>query len=166
MRPCCFHSRNVTSCVFTATRLCTCIRSIRFARKSLRERSIDSIPFCFPRVQTFVARKSFSRIPSDDVSSPITCSARPYIGDESMTRPPSSTKRERTSSNWLRISAVRSTSKARHVPRPITGSFSPEQGMMRVSIVNESPSTLTGKTRAAAVPPITFAASRRVMCKL
>src|SRR6184192_139650 len=79
MRPCCFHSRNVTSCVFTSTRLCTCIRSIRFARKSLRERSIDSIPFCFPRVQTFVARKSFSRIPSDDVSSPITYKARENV---------------------------------------------------------------------------------------
>src|SRR6201997_2171310 len=164
MRPCRFNSCIVASCVFTSTRLCTCIRSIRFVRRSASERSIDSIPLCLPRVQTLVARNSFSRIPSADVSSPITSSARPYMGEESITRPPSFSKTDRTNSSRLRISAVRSTSNALHVPRPITGSFSPEEGMVRVSIADNSicAFALIGKAKAAAVPPITFAASRRV----
>src|SRR5215813_14170430 len=53
MRPCGFHSRKVANCVPTSTRLWTCIRSIRFVRRSAIERSIDLIPFSLPRVQTF-----------------------------------------------------------------------------------------------------------------
>src|SRR6266536_128560 len=96
------------------------------------ERSIERVPFSLPRVQTFVATKSppvgrtrpvasLSRIPSVAVRSPITSSAWPYMGDESITRPPSLTKSERTSSSCRRVSDVRSTSKVCHVPRPITG---------------------------------------------
>src|SRR5262252_4980420 len=104
-------------------------------------------------------------MPRADVRSPITSSARPYIGDESIVRPPSFTNSDKTSSSCLRISALRSTSNALHVPRPITGSFSPEEGMMRVRIADVSPFAwrMSGKSIMAAVPPITFPASRRVM---
>src|SRR5205823_12874775 len=71
------------------------------------------------------------------------------------------------SSNCLRMSALRSTSKALHVPRPITGSFSPEEGMVRVSIADDSVfvSALTGKNqsgRCAADYFYNFASSHSV----
>src|SRR5262249_44302293 len=67
-------------------------------------------------------------------------------------------------SSCLRMSGLSSTSNALQVPRPITGVFWPEEGIVRVSIADDSPfaSRVIGKTNAAAVPPITFAASRRV----
>src|SRR5262249_42259827 len=125
------------------------------------------IPLCFPSVQTLVARNNFSRIPSADVRSPITSSARSYIGEESIIRPPSFTNCDRTSSNCLRISALRSTSNAFHVPRPITGRLSPEQGMLRVSIADDLPfacprDASVGNIRPAVATLIIFAASRRV----
>src|SRR5262245_13023226 len=106
-------------------------------------------------------------MPSAELSCPITSSARPYIGDESMTRPPSFTNIDKTSSSCLRTSALRATSNALHVPRPITGSFSPEEGMLRVSIVDDSPfacprAASVCNIRPAVVVPIIFAASRRV----
>src|SRR4030095_15620469 len=164
MRPCAFHSRKVSSSVWTSTRLWTCIRSIRFARRSAIERSIDLIPLSSPRVQTFVARKILSWIPSAVVNSPITSSARPYIGDVSITRPPSFTKSERTSPSCLRLSDVRSTSNACQVPRPVTGSFSPLEGIARVNIAGDSARLLPiGKRNPAPVAPINLVASRRVI---
>ncbi len=66
------------------------------------------------------------------------------------------------------MSDVRSTSNARQVPKPITGSVSPDEGMVRVSIVDDSVAAcvVIGKTTAAAVPPINLAASRRVIVAL
>src|ERR671934_211159 len=37
MRPCAFQSFNVSVCVATSARLCTCIRSITFTRRRLEE---------------------------------------------------------------------------------------------------------------------------------
>src|SRR5437867_10288 len=169
MRPCSFHSRSVARCVWTSTRLCTCIRSIRFARKSAIERSIDLIPLFLPRVHTLVATKSLSRIPSVAVRPPITSSARPYMGDVSITRPPSLTRSDRTPSSCLRVSDVRSTSNVRHVPKPITGSFSSDEGIARISIVDKSllvcaGDAPTGKSNPAAPALINLVASRRVSC--
>src|SRR6266852_1514037 len=138
MRPCAFQSRIVVSCVVTSTRLCTCIKSTRFVCNRANERSIDSIPACLPRVQTFVARKTESRIPSFATRLPITSSDRPYMGDESITRAPSFTNSKRTSSSCFSLSGLRSTSNTFQVPRPITGSFSPDDGIARVSIPNNS----------------------------
>ncbi len=66
------------------------------------------------------------------------------------------------------MSDVRSTSNARHVPKPITGNFSPEDGTVRISIVDDSlaPRVVIGKHTLAADAPITFAASRRVIVAL
>src|SRR5262249_4354717 len=93
---------------------------------------------------------------------------RPYIGDVSITRPPSFTKSDRTSPSCLRLSAVRSTSNACQVPRPITGSFSPDEGIARVSTVDDSVfastrDARTGNNNPAAPAPIRQVASRRVI---
>src|SRR6266700_7883288 len=90
------------------------------------------------------------------------------MGDESITRPPSFTKSERTSSSCRRISDVRSTSNVCHVPRPITGSFSPDEGIARVNIVDDSVAAHIrdapdGRTKPAAPAVINRAASRRVI---
>src|SRR5687768_8867539 len=63
--------------------------------------------------------------------SPRTCSARPYMGEESTTRPPSLAKSASTSSSGCRSAAPGPTSNTCHVPRPTTGSFSPDDGMAR-----------------------------------
>ncbi|HLW35796.1 MAG TPA: hypothetical protein VKS98_09070 [Chthoniobacterales bacterium] len=59
---------------------------------------------------------------------------------------------------------MRSTSKTFQVPSPITGSFSPVDGIARVSIVEESARVdPAGKRRPAVAAPINLVASRRVM---
>src|SRR6185295_4732088 len=83
--------------------------------------SICAIPSFRPLVQTFVAMNSFSRSPSFTASSPATASERPYIGDESSTRPPSATKSESTSSSRFRSLSAEPTSNVCHVPMPMTG---------------------------------------------
>jgi hypothetical protein len=63
----------------------------------------------------------------DDLSS-----ERPYIGDESTSRPPSSTKAPRTSSRGARAVGLEPTSKVCQVPSPTTGTVSPVEGIRRV----------------------------------
>ena len=168
MRPCTFQSRNVARCVPTSTRLCTCIKSIRFVCSRASERSIDSMPDCFPVVQTLVAKKSESRSASLVARSPITSSARPYMGDESITCPPSFTKSENTSSSGLRSTSDDPTSKTCQVPRPSTGIFSPDEGIGRISIANLDSlfscarDAFTGKSKLVAVAANKRATSRRV----
>src|SRR5262249_18530387 len=100
-------------------------------------------------------------------SSPITPSARPYIGEESITLLPCFTKSDSTSPSCVLFSGVRLTSNTLHVPSPMTGSFSPEEGVERVSILDSlficPGEVLTGRSNLAVVPPINFAASRRVI---
>src|SRR5438552_89243 len=79
-------------------------------------------------VQTFVATNSVPAIPSSDASAPTTPSAAPYIGDESITRPPSSTNRRKTSRRGSRSAVVAPTSNVCHVPRPTAGIVSPLDG--------------------------------------
>jgi len=110
-----------------------------------------------------VARKRESRSLSFVRRSPMTCSARPYIGDESTTRPPSFTNVRRTSAKGADCAG--STSNVCHVPSPITGSFSPEEGIGRMIGLSEGCcafAIVREKHNAAAVPPSKRAASRRV----
>ncbi len=154
----------VTSWVSTSTRLCTCMRSSRFTRRRSNDRCMESIPACLPLVQTLVARKSELRRCSSLVRSPITLSARPYIGELSITLPPSWTKRARTSLSGCRSLGEAPTSNTCQVPRPTAGIFSPVAGMARDSIVVSSAARSGIEQRAAAAaPPITRAASRRVI---
>src|SRR5262249_43820855 len=104
-------------------------------RRRLTDRSIWASPARLPVVHTLVARNSRSPSPRRDVISPTTSSERPYMGEESTSLPPSWTKQDRTSSRGRRFASVGWTSKVCQVPRPMTGSFSPEDGIGRVSIV-------------------------------
>ena len=98
------------------------MRSMRSTRSFLNESSIWAMPLLRPDVQTLVAMNSFDRMPSVSITSPATCSDGPYIGDESITRAPSVTNSRSTSASGGRC----------HVPRPMTGICSPEEGMGRV----------------------------------
>src|SRR5207247_798899 len=66
------------------------------------------------------------------------------------------------------VAGVRSTSNTLHVPRPITGNFSPDDGIERVSIADDSAlasirDAVIGKRAPAMPAPIMRAASRRVI---
>ena len=65
-------------------------------------------------------------------------SAAPYIGEESTSRPPSSTKRRSTSRKGSRCPGRGPTSNVRHVPSPTAGTVSPVDGMARVTSVHAS----------------------------
>src|SRR2546426_9520334 len=97
----------------------------------------------------FILSTSASRTPSSAPRSPTTPSAAPYIGDESITRPPSWKKRCRTSLSGSRGAADAPTSKVRHVPRPTAGIVSPPCGMGRRRIVAAA-SVPRGRAPAAA----------------
>ena len=58
----------------------------------------------------------------------------PYIGDESMTRPPAAKKLRMTSAQLSRATRSLPTLKVIQLPSPITGSASPLEGIGRVSI--------------------------------
>src|SRR5207244_1407530 len=112
------------------------------------------IPASLPLVQTLVAINSESSKCNCAASSPTTPSARPYIGEESTTRPPCLTNRESTSASCVLFAGVRSTSNTLHVPRPITGNFSPDDGIERISIADDSAcdcprDALTGQSNPA-----------------
>jgi len=64
----------------------------------------------------------------------VTASAWPYIGDVSMIRPPSSSNRCSTWRKGRRPASSEPTSKARQVPRPMTGIGSPVDSIGRVII--------------------------------
>src|SRR5437773_3796473 len=67
-----------------------------------RESSICRTPAALPGVHTLVARNSRERRFSCAARSPITCSARPYIGEESTTEP--DRKSTRLNSSHITIS--------------------------------------------------------------
>src|SRR5437764_9370085 len=140
---------------------------MRLVRSTDIECSLDSIPASLPGVQTLVAGKSLSRSPSLLARVPTTSSARPYIGEESITLPLSLTKSESPSPSSFSLSGFRSTSKTFQVPSPMTVSFSPEDGITRVSIDNDSvgPNKRDppiGKTKAPLLAPTNLLALRRV----
>src|SRR5260370_13151205 len=61
-----------------------------FGAQQLSRAPICSIPRSRPVVHTLVARKLRDRAPESASRSPVTASARPYLGEGSMIRPPSS----------------------------------------------------------------------------
>src|SRR5580693_9148565 len=103
-------------------------------RSSCAERRICSIPRSRPVVHTLVARKLRDRARNSASRSPVTASARPYIGEVSIIRPSSSSSRFSTWRNGRLPVSSEPTSKARHVPRPMTGIGSPVDGTGRVII--------------------------------
>src|SRR5215831_5593383 len=160
MRPAAFHSLSVLRCVRQSRRLWIWIRSSRRARSRLSDCSICATPALRPLVHTFVARNSLSVIASSRARSPTTDSAAPYIGDESTTRPPSSTRLLSTSRSGARSASPPPTSNTRHVPNPTAGIVSPLAGMGRLSIWGAAPAP-PGSAAAAAIRRST---RRRVIC--
>src|SRR4051794_8573792 len=74
--------------------------------------------------------------PASATRSPVTSSARPYIGEESIIRPPGSVSCFNTARNGCRARSSAPASKTCQVPSPITGMASPEDGIGRVIIVS------------------------------
>ena len=64
----------------------------------------------------------------------MTSCDEPYIGDESIIRPPASTKLRMTSAQASRATGSSPTLKVIQLPRPTTGSASPVDGIGRVRI--------------------------------
>jgi len=67
-------------------------------------------------------------------NSPATCSELPYIGELSTTLPPAANSAASTSARCGSCAGSLPTSKPRQVPRPMTGSGAPVEGMGRVCI--------------------------------
>ena len=83
------------------------------------------------------------------------------MGEESTTRPPRAAKACSTCSSGRRSAAESPTSKVCHVPTPITGRASPEDGMGRV-LKGARPSERTSARSApSAAAPARTIASRR-----
>src|SRR5262245_53174387 len=159
MRPAAFHSLSVRRCVRQSRRLWIWIRSSRCARIRLSDCSICATPASRPLVQTFVARKSLSVIPSSAARSPTTDSAAPYIGDESTTRPPNSTRLFSTSLSGARSAGESPTSKTRHVPSPTIGIASLLDRMGRLigceaarAPDGKAPAAISASTRRREIP--------------
>jgi hypothetical protein len=123
------------------------------------------MPSVFPVVLTLVATKSFSCNFSFVAISPVTISDCPYAGAVSISFPPSFARVATTCSSGSRSEDA--LLKIREVPKPITGSISPEEGMARCRRVRFSCAGRAGATsRLAVVPAINRAASRRDMSRL
>src|SRR5205814_10502798 len=90
-------------------------------------------------------------------------SAFPYIGEESITFPPPLTKRVMTSVMSFIFGELEGTSNVTALPSPITGSFSPVDGMARLkgdpsaAKMRDDP---TGRHTLAVVAPINFKIGR------
>ena len=63
---------------------------------------------------------------------PITSCEEPYIGEESIRRPPSWKKARMTSAHESRPAASSPTLNVIQLPSPMSGSFSPVEGIGRV----------------------------------
>src|SRR5467141_2795156 len=103
------------------------------------------MPACLPLVQTLVATKSLALTPSAAASSPVTDSEEPYIGELSITRPPSSTNIFRVSWACAFSFASEATSNTGQVPRPTAGIASPVFGTRPASV----PAPGTGPRRSS-----------------
>src|SRR6516164_2962654 len=138
---------------------------------SSAERRICAIPCSRAEIQTLVARKARLRARIAASKSPTTASARPYIGEVSITDAPPSNSACRIARRLSRAAALppaSPTSPASNVcqvPSPITGSISPLFGIGRASIAQSefiiaapckffvAPANATPLSAAALSPP-------------
>src|ERR1051326_2183246 len=130
------------------------------------ERRICAMPTSLPLVHTFVARKTRGRNPNSGTRSPTTVSALPYIGDESIMRPPASTNSRNTSLSGARAAALSPKSKACQVPSPMTGIASPVDGIGRVIIPDAAMTFVLVNTGTDAAPLAPLMKRRRVVLDL
>ena len=90
------------------------------------------MPASRPLVQTLVARKALARCFDAASRSPVTASARPYIGELSITLPPAANSASSTPGRRWYSALPGATSKPIQVPQPTTGRASRVEGMGRV----------------------------------
>src|SRR6266496_1722944 len=91
----------------------------------------------------------------------MTSCDEPYIGDESITLPPASTKLRMTSVHASRATGSSPTLNVIQLPRPTTGSVSPVDGIGRVRIVRDWASAAEGRSAAHAPAAASVANTRR-----
>src|SRR5205823_2598742 len=93
--------------------------------------------------------------------SPMTSCDEPYIGDESIRRPPAAKKARITSAHCARAAASRPTLKVIQLPRPTAGTRSPLEGIKR----SRSAGTALGCASTGHARAAPHAASRRKHCR-
>src|SRR2546426_8758353 len=131
-------------------RLWTSSRSKRGTPQCRRDSSIWDGPRPPEEIQTLSAEKSCDGWPSLLRPYPITSCEEPYIGEESMTRPPSWKKAPMTSAQESRAETSSPTLNVIQLPRPTSGSRSPVEGIARVRIVRDWAAAVGGRRTEAA----------------
>src|SRR5438876_734550 len=91
----------------------------------------------------------------------MTSCDEPYIGDESIIRPPASTKLRITSAQASRAAGSSPTLNVIQLPRPTTGSASPVDGIGRVRIARGCAGAGEGRTNAYAPAAASVRSVRR-----
>src|SRR6185436_2460523 len=84
----------------------------------------------------------------------------PYIGEESIIRPPAATKLRITSAHALRATGSLPTLNVIQLPRPTTGTGSPDEGIGRVRTARGSPA-IAGRNAAYAPAAASTRSARR-----
>ena len=95
---------------------------------------------------------------------PMTSCEEPYIGEESIRRPPSRKNARITSAEALRAATSSPTLNVIELPSPTSGSRSPEDGIARVRIEPRWAEAVRGlRTEAAPAAPIETSSERRLI---
>ena len=137
------------------------MRSMRFTPRRSKDWFICAMPASRPSAHTFVAANTTPAARASRRRSPVTCSARPYIGEESITIPPPSMNAATTAASGARAAASSPTSNVREVPIPITGNCSPLDGIgRRIRVACAAAPSACPARPAAAAPRMT---SRRLI---
>src|SRR6266498_2108635 len=92
----------------------------------------------------------------------MTACDEPYIGEESIRRPPSRKKAPMTAAHSSRSSGSSPTLNVTQLPRPITGTFSPLDGIGLVTGVARASAESGRSMTAAALAATTWIAARRL----
>src|SRR5215475_11932280 len=122
-------ANNVRRCSSQERRLWTCSRSKRGTPQDRREASICSGPRAPGEIQTLSAENSLGGPLSLVRPYPITFWDEPYMGEESIRRPPESKKAPITCAQASRAIGSLPTLKVIQLPSPTAGSSSPVEGI-------------------------------------
>src|SRR6266540_2794512 len=144
-------AKSIGRCSSQERMLWTSSRSKRGMFQCLRDSSIWAGPRAPEEIQTLSAEKSCDGLPSFARLYPITSCEEPYIGEESIRRPPSRKKARTTSAHESRATGSSPTLNVIQLPSPTTGSLSPVEGIGRVRIGDRPGAAVKG--RSAEVAP-------------
>src|SRR6266542_3292036 len=143
-------AKSVGRCSSQESRLWTWSRSNRETPQCLRDSSIWAGPRPAGEIQTLSAEKSCGGLPSLRRLYPITSCEEPYIGEESIRRPPSWKKARTTSAQESRATGSSPTLNVIQLPSPTTGSLSPVEGIGRMRIGDRPGAAVKGRSTEAA----------------